>query len=77
MRVTSKATLALSMLMVLGFLLVCAGLFSARYAADARRPSTASSLQAPAQAEVDSPLPTPSARPTEEIIVITPPLDGG
>ena len=30
MRVTSKATLALSMLMVLGFLLVCAGFFSAR-----------------------------------------------
>ncbi|HQY91494.1 hypothetical protein [Caldilinea sp.] len=42
----SKVSLALSMLIVLGFLLVFAGLFSARYAVDARRPSTAMSLQA-------------------------------
>ncbi|HRA67966.1 MAG TPA: hypothetical protein PL187_18190, partial [Caldilinea sp.] len=71
-------TLALSLLIVLGFLLVFAGWFSARYAADARRPSAAVSLQAPVQASVDSPLPAPSSvRPTEEIIVITPPPDGG
>ncbi|GEM_PF-999428 len=78
MRATSKVTLALSLLIVLGFLLVFAGWFSARYAADARRPSAAVSLQAPVQASVDSPLPAPSSvRPTEEIIVITPPPDGG
>ncbi|MBE2238925.1 MAG: PD40 domain-containing protein [Caldilineaceae bacterium] len=77
MRATSKVTLALSLLIVLGFLLIFAGWFSARYAADAWRPSAAVVMQAPAQAEVDSPLPAPSVRPTEEIIVITPPPDGG
>lgn len=76
MRVTSKVTLALLMGVVLGLLVVFAGLFGARYAADAGRPSAAVSLQAPAQDVVDSPLPSP-AHPTEEIVVITPQPDGG
>lgn len=78
MRVTSKVTLALSMGVALGLLVVFAGLFGARYAADAGRPSAAVSLQAPAQAAVGSPLPTPApVFPTVEVIVITPPPDGG
>ena len=75
MRMSSKMTLALSTLMVLGLLVAFAGLFGARSIVDTGRPSAAVSL-APVQAVVDSPLPSP-AHPTEEIVVITPPPDGG
>ncbi len=75
MRMSSKMTLALSTLIVLGLLVAFAGLFGARSIVDTGRPSAAVSL-APVQAVVDSPLPSP-AHPTEEIVVITPPPDGG
>ncbi|MFN3332871.1 MAG: hypothetical protein ACK47M_10205 [Caldilinea sp.] len=75
MRMSSKMTLALSALIVLGLLVAFAGLFGARYVADIGRPSAAVSL-APVQAVVDSPL-LPPAHPTEEIVVITPPPEGG
>jgi len=75
MRMSSKMTIALSALIALGLLVAIAGLFGARSIVDTGRPSAAVSL-APVQAVVDSPLPSP-AHPTEEIVVITPPPDGG
>ena len=77
MRMSSKVTLALSMLVVLGLVVAFAGLSGARYATNTGRPSAALPL-APVQAAVDSPLPLPSpAQATEEFVVITPPPDGG
>jgi hypothetical protein len=84
MRVTSKVTLVLSMGVVSGILLLLlVGLGERRPAVDTLSPAAAAP-QAPAQDVVDSPLPLPPvpARPVEEIptleiIVITPPPDGG
>lgn len=75
MRMSSKTTLVLSALIVLGLLVACAGWLGVRYIADIGRPPAAVSLP-PVQAVVDSPLPSP-AHPTAEIVVITPPPEGG
>jgi hypothetical protein len=76
MRVPSKVTLALALLLVLGLLLMLPRLLGIRPAGEGKR--TAAALRAPAQAAADSPLPTPAPiHPAEEVVINTPPPDGG